>query len=150
MESTIALGMTCDAWRRWRSPRLRRRQPPGAPLLAAGLRILPIGARRCCHFTSTTRNDHDQKVLNFLLVCRICGIEKLVHRQPYVPSSSLIPPWALVVRRRGSVAAECSRSGRDQVGVGAGQCVGQLAAGTDVELDEHVAQMPLNRPRAEK
>jgi hypothetical protein len=86
MESTIPLGMTCDAWRRWRSPRLRRREPLGARLLAAGLRILPIGTRRCCHFQeSTSRYDHNQKVLSFLLVCRTCGIETLVHRQPYEP-----------------------------------------------------------------
>ena len=86
LESTVPLDMTCDAWRRWRSPRLRRRQRRGARLLAAGLRILPLGARRCRHFhESITRYDHDQKLLSFLLVCRFCGIEKLVHRQPYEP-----------------------------------------------------------------
>src|SRR4051794_8635145 len=72
---------------------------------------------------------------------------------PYEPAPSLIPPpgsrrEAIGLRR--SAAAECSRSSRDQVGVGAGQCVGQLAAGKDVELDENVAQMPLNGPRAEE
>jgi hypothetical protein len=55
-------------------------------LLAAGLRILPLGARRCRHFyESTTRYDHHRKVLSFLLVCRVCGIETLVHRRPYEP-----------------------------------------------------------------
>ena len=34
--------------------------------------------------------------------------------------------------------------------VGARQCVSQLSAGTDDELGEHVVQMPLNSPRAEK
>jgi hypothetical protein len=86
MESSTPLGLTCDAWRRWRSPRLRCRQLPGARLLAAGLRILALGARRCRHFhESTTRYDDNQKLLSFLLVCRVCGIEKLVHRQPYEP-----------------------------------------------------------------
>jgi hypothetical protein len=76
MESSTPLGLTCDAWRRWRSPRLRRRQLPGARLLAAGLRILALGARRCRHFhESTTRYDHNQKPLSFLLVRRVCGIE---------------------------------------------------------------------------
>ena len=86
MESSIPLDMTCDAWRRWRSPRLGRRRLPGARLLAAGLRMLPLGARRCCHLhESTTRYDRDQKLLSFLLVCRVCGTERLVHRQPYEP-----------------------------------------------------------------
>src|SRR5438477_1443959 len=50
----------------------------------------------------------------------------------------------------GQQQPDASRSGRDQVRVGARQCVSQLSAGTDVELGEHVVQMPLNRPRAEK
>lgn len=59
---------------------------PGARLLAVGLRILPFGTRRCQHFhESTTRYDHDQKLLSFLLVCGVCGTEKLVHSQPYEP-----------------------------------------------------------------
>ena len=41
-------------------------------------------------------------------------------------------------------------SGRDQLGVRAGQCTRQLPPGTDAELGEHVAQMPLNGPRAEE
>jgi hypothetical protein len=93
MESSIPLGLTCDAWRRWRSARLRRRQLPGARLLAAGLRILALGAQRCRHFhESTTRYDHDQKLLSFLLVCRVCGIEKLSLGSRTNPASSLIPP----------------------------------------------------------
>src|SRR5207248_9232618 len=50
----------------------------------------------------------------------------------------------------GQQQPDASRSGRDQVRVGAGQCVSQLSAGTDDELGEHVVQMPLNSPRAEK
>ena len=47
---------------------------------------LPLGGRSCHHFhESTSRYDRDQKLLSFLLVCRICGTEKLVHRQPYEP-----------------------------------------------------------------
>lgn len=86
MESSIPPGMTCDAWRRWSSPRLERPRLPGTRLLARGLRILSVGARSCHHFhESTTRYDHDQKLLSFLLVCRVCGTEKLVHSQPYDP-----------------------------------------------------------------
>jgi hypothetical protein len=83
MESSIPLGMTCDAWRRWRSPRLRRRQLPAL----SGWATHPAARRSALrHFhESTTRYGHDQKLVSFLLVCRVCGIEKLVHRQPYQP-----------------------------------------------------------------
>jgi hypothetical protein len=29
--------------------------------------------------------DRDQQLLSFLLDCRVCGNEELVHRQPYEP-----------------------------------------------------------------
>jgi hypothetical protein len=34
---------------------------------------------------STTRYDHDQKVLTFLLVCPICGTERVMETQHYEP-----------------------------------------------------------------
>jgi hypothetical protein len=40
----------------------------------------------CDHFHDrTTRYNHDQKVLTFLLVCRACGTEKVVEMQDYEP-----------------------------------------------------------------
>jgi hypothetical protein len=101
IESSIPLGMTCDAWPRWRSPRLRRRQLPAARLLAAGLRGLPLGAGRCRH-ESTTRYDHDQKVLSFLLVCRVCGIENSSIGSRTNPLRASSRPRALAVRRSAS------------------------------------------------
>jgi hypothetical protein len=69
---------------------------PAARLFAAGLRGLPLGAGRCRHFHErTTRYDHDQKMLSFLLVCRVCGIEQLVHRQPYLTRSEAHPARGL-------------------------------------------------------
>jgi hypothetical protein len=35
--------------------------------------------------------DRDQQLLSFLLVCRVCGTEELVHRQPYEPRFGLDP-----------------------------------------------------------
>ena len=31
------------------------------------------------------------KLVSFLLVCRVCGTERLVHRQPYEPRSEPHP-----------------------------------------------------------
>jgi hypothetical protein len=58
----------------------------GARARAVFGQVLPLGARPCHHsHESTTHYDHDQKLLSFLLVCRVCGTEKLVHSQPYEP-----------------------------------------------------------------
>ncbi len=92
IESSIPLGMTCDAWPRWRSPRLRRRQLPRAALSCWATRP----AARRWTLPPLPREHHSLRprpeVLSFLVVCRVCGIEKLVHRQAYEPASSLIPP----------------------------------------------------------
>jgi hypothetical protein len=64
MESTIPPGMTIEQWRRQRSAR-----PP------------------CDHLhESTTRYDHDRKLLTFLLVCAVCHTEKVVETRHYEPS----------------------------------------------------------------
>ena len=63
---------------------------------------------------------------------------------------SKVPSEVCAWASAGQQQPDASRSGRDQVRVGAGQYVSQLSAGTDVELGEHVVQMPLNSPRAEK
>jgi hypothetical protein len=40
----------------------------------------------CDHLhDTTTRYDHAQKLLTFLLVCPVCGIEKIVDAQHYEP-----------------------------------------------------------------
>src|SRR5919201_2953411 len=44
---------------------------------------------------STTRYDHDPKLLSFLLVCRVGGIENLVHRLRTNPLRASSRPWAL-------------------------------------------------------
>jgi hypothetical protein len=64
VECTIPADMTIDQWRRHRGS-----QP--AP---------------CDHFHETTsRYDHEQKVLTFLLVCPVCRTEKVVETQDYEP-----------------------------------------------------------------
>src|SRR5437667_289096 len=60
------------------------------------------------------------------------------------------PPKVRASAPAGQQEPDASRSGWDQLRVGAGQCVSQLSARTDVELGEHVVQMPLNGSRAEK
>jgi hypothetical protein len=61
VECTIPTGMTIAQWRRTRS---------------AG----------CDHLhDTTTRYDHAAKRLDFLMVCSICGTEKLVESMPYEP-----------------------------------------------------------------
>jgi hypothetical protein len=102
IESSIPLEMTCDGWRQWRSGRPHRLRRQGAArVFAVALRLLRLGAAPCKHFhESTTRYDHDQKQLSFLLVCPVCGTEKLVHRQPYEPRFEPHPAresaWATV------------------------------------------------------
>jgi hypothetical protein len=67
MESTIPGDMTVEGWR---NHPLRKRRP----------------AESCGHLCdTTTRYDHDAKLLHFLLVCPTCGTEKLIETQPYEP-----------------------------------------------------------------
>jgi hypothetical protein len=85
IECTIPPEMTIDEWRRRRSSRpARRRRSTG--LLAAARRVVPLRPVPCEHLhDSTTRYDHDQKVLTFLLVCPVCRTEKVVDSQHYEP-----------------------------------------------------------------
>jgi hypothetical protein len=40
----------------------------------------------CEHLHDTTsRYEHERKILTFLLVCRICGVEKVVQTVDYEP-----------------------------------------------------------------
>jgi hypothetical protein len=55
-------------------------------ILAAASRLAAPTAAPCDHVhDSTTRYDHDQKLLTFLLVCPVCGTEKIVDAQHYEP-----------------------------------------------------------------
>lgn len=68
VESTIPEGMTIEEWRR--HPRRRQPSPP----------------QPCGHLhDTTTRYDHKQKLLAFLLVCPECGTEKVLETQRYEP-----------------------------------------------------------------
>jgi hypothetical protein len=49
-------------------------------------RLRPASAHECGHLhDTTTRYDHEQRLLHFLLICPTCGTEKLIETQPYEP-----------------------------------------------------------------
>jgi hypothetical protein len=81
MESTIPPDMTIAQWRRLRSTRPRTKRRSSARRSAGAL-----PATACGHLhDSTTHYDHDQKVLTFLLVCAVCGTERVIETQHYEP-----------------------------------------------------------------
>jgi hypothetical protein len=52
----------------------------------AARRVVPLRPVPCDHLhESTTRYDHDRKVLTFLLVCPVCRTEKVVESLDYEP-----------------------------------------------------------------
>jgi hypothetical protein len=68
-----------------------------AKTTAAGRGIVP--AAMCDHlFDTTSRYDSDRKLLTFLLVCPVCGTDKVVERRSYEPWFRPIPA-AMRVRR---------------------------------------------------
>jgi hypothetical protein len=76
MERTIPPEMIIAQWRRRRASRPRQKGRRLSALLAAASRLVSLPATACDHLhDSTTRYDHDQKVLTFLLVC---GTEKVM------------------------------------------------------------------------
>jgi hypothetical protein len=78
--------MTIQHRRRRRSAGSRpKRRHEARPLsLVRGPASPP--AVRCDHVhESTTRYDHDRKVLSFLLVCPVCGIERVMETMDYEP-----------------------------------------------------------------
>ena len=86
MQSTIPPDMTVAQWRRWRSSGLRaeRRNRRRFPAVPSGL--TPVPAASCDHLhVSTTRYDHERKLLTFLLVCPACGTERVMETQHYEP-----------------------------------------------------------------
>ena len=85
MESTIPLDMTLAQWRRQRASRARRKGRRSG-LLATASRLVSLPTASCKHVhDSTTRYDHDRKLLAFLLVCSVCGTEKVVETMHYEP-----------------------------------------------------------------
>ena len=67
VECTIPAELTIDDWRRQSRPRATR-------------------AASCDHLhDSTSRYDHERKQLTFLLVCPVCGTERVVDSIPYEP-----------------------------------------------------------------
>jgi hypothetical protein len=86
MECTIPPEMTIAQWRRQRASGPRQKGPRLGRLLAAASRLVSLPAVPCDHLHhSTTRYDHDQKLLAFLLVCPVCRTEKVMETQHYEP-----------------------------------------------------------------
>jgi hypothetical protein len=70
VESTIPPDTTIAEWRRQRTRG----------------NVVPLRPTPCDHLhDSTTRYDHATKQLTFLLVCPVCGTEKIVETQRYEP-----------------------------------------------------------------
>jgi hypothetical protein len=86
IESTIPSDMTVEQWRRRRSARPQPARRRSARVLAAARRVVPLRPVPCDHLhDTTTRYDHNRKLLQFLLVCPVCRTEKLVQTLPYQP-----------------------------------------------------------------
>ncbi len=74
MESTIPVGMTVEQWRR-RSSRPRRAR-----------HLVAVPPAPCDHLQDTTsRYDPVAKQMSFLMVCSVCGTEKLIDTVDYEP-----------------------------------------------------------------
>jgi hypothetical protein len=99
MDCTIPPEMTIAQWRRQRSSGLQRKRRHSARLVAGAARLVSRPAAQCDHVhESTTRYDHGRKVLTFLLVCPVCGTEKVVETQRYEPRFEPSPVRPLIVR----------------------------------------------------
>lgn len=91
IESTIPPDMTIAHWRRLlasrRGPK-RQRRTTWLARRSNEARSWPRAEAhdRCSHIhETTTRYDHERKLLTFLEVCRSCGIERVVETQRYEP-----------------------------------------------------------------
>jgi hypothetical protein len=92
IESTIPPDMTIADWRKLcasRRPAKRRRR---SFAIKGGSKVVPLRPARaeeadsCDHLhETTTRYDHERRLLTFLAVCRTCGTEKVVETQRYQP-----------------------------------------------------------------
>jgi len=93
VESSIPEDMTIAEWRRLK-PRAGRRRPwRRRPLTVDATRHLAAVPDAICeHLHDTTsRYDHAEKVLTFLLVCNVCETEKVVERMRYAPRFERLP-----------------------------------------------------------
>jgi hypothetical protein len=104
IESTIPPDMTIAEWREMlaaRQPAKRRRRPLGLGRRAKVVALRPATLEQpgsCEHLhETTTRYDHERKLLTFLSVCRTCGTESVLETQPYEPRYKPAQP----VRRAG-------------------------------------------------
>jgi hypothetical protein len=104
IESTIPPDMTIAEWRELlatRRPAKRRRRPLGLGRRAKVTELRPATPeqpRSCEHLhETTTRYDHERKLLTFLAVCRTCRTETILETQPYEPRYKPAQP----VRRAG-------------------------------------------------
>jgi hypothetical protein len=93
IESTIPPDMTIADWRKLcasRRPAKRRRR---SFAIKGGGKVVPLRPESaeeegdsCNHLhETTTRYDHERRLLTFLAVCRTCGTEKVVETQRYEP-----------------------------------------------------------------
>jgi hypothetical protein len=86
MECSIPPEMTIEDWRRLRSERRRSAPSRSSRLRAAAGRVVALRPVPCDHLhDQTSRYDAPKKQLSFLLVCKVCGTEKLVETVPYEP-----------------------------------------------------------------
>ena len=93
LESSIPEDMTITEWRRRPERRARRRRGPGTPAAARHLAAVPEATCDHLHDT-TTRYDRAEKILTFLLVCHVCGTEKVIETLPYEPRFEPLEPSA--------------------------------------------------------
>jgi hypothetical protein len=94
IECTVPAEMTLDEWRRSR-PRVDRRRLRRAsnrtPEASRHLALVPDAS--CDHFHEpTSRYDHAEKRLTFVLVCHTCQTERVVETVPYEPHFEPHPP----------------------------------------------------------
>jgi hypothetical protein len=86
MECTIPPEMTIAQWRQQRALGAKQKGRRLGGILAAASRLAAPTAAPCDHVhDTTTRYDHDQKLLTFLLVCPVCGTERVIQTQHYEP-----------------------------------------------------------------
>jgi hypothetical protein len=96
IRSAIPPDVTIAQPRRQRSPGPRRTRRQRARAFAAASRVAAPRAPRCEHLhDSTTRYDHDRKLLSFLLVCPVCGSERVMETRHYEPRFQPGPPSPL-------------------------------------------------------
>jgi hypothetical protein len=99
IESTIPPDMTVAEWRGLlasRQPAKRRRRALGLGRREEVVQLRRASAEetdRCGHLhETTTRYDHEHKLLTFFAVCRICGTERVIETQHYEPRHERTQP----------------------------------------------------------